>query len=343
MLEEDSENLRNLYKKCKDAKEKIRYLALYNVSRGKEVTEIAEMLDVDRSMIYDWVEKWNNEKNLHDKPKSGRPPQLSEKDKTEIKDLIDENNPKIHGINARLWSCRNLRLYFIQRHHRDIPIERFRCVLKDMGAHYIKATFVYREGDEEKKREFAKELKEILVKKFGADTALLFLDEMSVCTSPHKGYGWTFNQRLVINVSESKKERANCFGAVDPLDGNIVQMVSKNAKVFAFIKFLFLILRKFGDKTIFIMLDNCMVHHARKVQEFLKAHPNIRLVFLPPYSPDINPQELMWNYKRAEFLNNHPFNTFHQLATSLSWFVKKLDAATVRSVCSLIPIEMYLS
>ncbi len=205
MLEEDSENLRNLYKKCKDAKEKIRYLALYNVSRGKEVTEIAEMLDVDRSMIYDWVEKWNNEKNLHDKPKSGRPPQLSEKDKTEIKDLIDENNPKIHGINARLWSCRNLRLYFIQRHHRDIPIERFRCVLKDMGAHYIKATFVYREGDEEKKREFAKELKEILVKKFGADTALLFLDEMSVCTSPHKGYGWTFNQRLVINVSELRK------------------------------------------------------------------------------------------------------------------------------------------
>jgi transposase len=42
-----------------------------------------------------------------------------------------------------------------------------------------------------------------------------------------------------------------------------------------------------------LILDNHPMHRSRRVQRFLKHHP-IRYVFLPPYSPELNPIEEAW-------------------------------------------------
>jgi len=42
-----------------------------------------------------------------------------------------------------------------------------------------------------------------------------------------------------------------------------------------------------------LILDNARPHHARKVREYLAEHP-IRILFLPPYSPQMNPIEKLW-------------------------------------------------
>ena len=42
-----------------------------------------------------------------------------------------------------------------------------------------------------------------------------------------------------------------------------------------------------------LILDNARPHHARKVREYLADHP-IRILFLPPYSPHMNPIEKLW-------------------------------------------------
>jgi predicted transcriptional regulator len=53
MLENDSNVLGDLYKTREDPKEKIRYEALYAVSRGKDVKTVAEIIDVKKSTVYD--------------------------------------------------------------------------------------------------------------------------------------------------------------------------------------------------------------------------------------------------------------------------------------------------
>ncbi len=94
MLEKDSNILKELYKKCKDAKENLRYGALYAVSRGKNVVIIADVLAVEESTVYDWIHKWNEERDVSDKPRSGSPKKLTDEDDDKIKQLIDENDPK---------------------------------------------------------------------------------------------------------------------------------------------------------------------------------------------------------------------------------------------------------
>ncbi len=51
MLESDPNILGDLYKNCKDAKEKIRYAALYAVSRGDDVRTVADIIAVKESMV----------------------------------------------------------------------------------------------------------------------------------------------------------------------------------------------------------------------------------------------------------------------------------------------------
>ena len=154
MLKNDSNTLRERYRNCKDAKEKIRYTTLYAVSRGFSVAEAAKFVDVDESTVYDWIKKWVTEESVSDKPRSGRPQKLTEENEKEIKELIDENDPKKHRINAMSYTTAELHEYFLQPRGKDIDGETLRAHLRKMGAHFVKAQKRYKEADEENRLNF---------------------------------------------------------------------------------------------------------------------------------------------------------------------------------------------
>ncbi|MBT5268262.1 MAG: IS630 family transposase [Candidatus Marinimicrobia bacterium] len=62
-------------------------------------------------------------------------------------------------------------------------------------------------------------------------------------------------------------------------------------------------LRQDAGHPIFVIADNARYHHSKKVQEFLEKkeqQDNIMMAFLPPYSPELNPDEQVWNYAKRE-------------------------------------------
>jgi len=338
MFEGDEELLRKLSKECKDSKEQNRYLALHALCKGYEIPQVAEIFCVDECTIYRWIERWEEEKNVQNKDKTGRPQVLDDEDKKEIKHLIEENNPKKHGINASFWDTKELRTYF-QINGKNISRETIRSCIKEMGGRYVKSQIKYPEADIEQQRAFARSFFEQMKT---TSAIILFHDEMSAGCSARKGYGWTFEERLEIKVSQRFRQRMNCFGAVNPIKGEVIQMASKESKAPAFVKFLHKIDTKYRHAAIIIYLDNLPVHKSAKVKKYLESHKNIRLEFLPPYSPEMNLQEEWWNYERSKFLNNRNFRSTHQLATSVNWFAKQTSPEQVMSVCSFAPLERLL-
>ena len=299
MLEEDEPLLRKHAKECRDAKEQNRYLALHAVSEGYAVPLVAKIFCVDESSIYGWIQRWNEEKDLADKPKGGRPPAFTDAEKKDLKHMVGENDPQAHGMNASFWDCAELRKYYLL-HGKDVSEDAIRNALLGMDAHYVKAQIEYREADLEKQRKFAlqflKDFQEI-----ADDIALLFQDEMSAGTSPHKGYGWAFNQRLIVKAKQSHKERLNVFGATNPLSGRRIQLATKVAKAPAMVRFLEKVVNAYRNKReIWVYLDNGPVHRSKLVNLWLLAHPKIKVRWLPPYSPDLNPQELVWCHDRRK-------------------------------------------
>jgi len=51
-----------------------------------------------------------------------------------------------------------------------------------------------------------------------------------------------------------------------------------------------------SDKKVYIVLDNARPHTAQSIKNLEKLHKNkLKLLYLPPYSPELNPQENVWN------------------------------------------------
>ncbi len=257
MLEEDEPLLRKLAKECDDAEEKMRYYALHAVSKGKPIIEVAELFLVERQTVYDWIDRWKEDSNVTNKPKSGRPESLDTDDKKKMKGLIDEDYPKKYGINLSHWNTKGLMIYFMNR-DKIVSRETIRLALHELGGHYVKAVQRYEEANRKEQIEFARrELKRI--KSTTEDTAVLFEDEASVGGSFRKGYGWTFEERLEVKAPSRHMQRLNCFGAVNPLTGEEIIMTAKpmtkkqhkklrRPKSYFFILFLLKILAYYDDK-----------------------------------------------------------------------------------------------
>ncbi len=156
---------------------------------------------------------------------------------------MEEGDPKKHGVNASAWSTNELQTYFAKR-GKEVCRNVLRLALKSMGAHYVKAIITYEEADEKLQRKFSRHFFKVLSEK-PSDVVVLFGDEMSAGCQPRKGYGWTFEERLVVKAPQKKgRGRLNLFGAVNPEQGEVVQMACKKSKAPVFVKFLNKILQK---------------------------------------------------------------------------------------------------
>ena len=85
---------------------------------------------------------------------------------------------------------------------------------------------------------------------------------------------------------------ANLFGFY-PINGNPVLQAPLESKKEDMVDFLSAVRNANGDRTTVMILDNNTTHHARSVTK-PASELDIRLVSLPPYSPDLNPIEFIW-------------------------------------------------
>ena len=117
-----------------------------------------------------------------------------------------------------------------------------------------------------------------------------FLDETSPQLTSNTQRLWSFNKPAV--KKKTTKMRANTFGFY-AINGESVVDFKENSKKESVCEFLERIRERNPEKTIVIILDNFRSHWAKKTRR--KARKlNIILVFLPPYSPDLNPIEQIW-------------------------------------------------
>lgn len=77
-----------------------------------------------------------------------------------------------------------------------------------------------------------------------------------------------------------------------------------------------------------IVLDNGAFHKAKT----LKIPDNIILIFLPPYSPELNPAEKIWAKFKRQFTNQF-FKTMHELEEFVCKISKTLNPNEVKSIC----------
>ena len=130
------------------------------------------------------------------------------------------------------------------------------------------------------------------------------------------------------------------FGVVRPLDGLMVTRQSPVFNALTFLDFLKVVIRhaRRGRKIV-LVLDNARYHHAILLRDWLHSHKDtLVLLFLPPYSPDLNPIERVWKLTRRLCTHNQYFQELQDLVRAvteqLARWAKPNDC--LRRLCAVI-------
>ena len=93
------------------------------------------------------------------------------------------------------------------------------------------------------------------------------------------------------------------IGVVDPIRGDHFEMVTEGVDSEVFNVFLWQLSSRYPNKDLLLILDNASFHKTQGSESY-PLPDNIHILYLPPYSPDMNPQENVWKIiKESEFKN----------------------------------------
>jgi len=122
-----------------------------------------------------------------------------------------------------------------------------------------------------------------------------------------------------IVIHESNRKKVSFFGSVNTRNGQFIYQFSAIFNAETFLEHLKqLISLKPKRKKILLILDNARYHHAIMIRPWLEENKRkIELFFLPPYSPKLNPTELIWKVSRYSVTHNRYFPTIEHLSDAL--------------------------
>ncbi|MNW61678.1 hypothetical protein D3C74_397530 [compost metagenome] len=90
-----------------------------------------------------------------------------------------------------------------------------------------------------------------------------------------------------------------------------------------FLSFLQMVIEAYPQGKIVMVLDNARIHHAKLLQPFLEDHKErLELVFLPPYSPQLNLVEGLWKWLKSDVINNVFFHTVSEIRKKVARLCK---------------------
>ena len=168
-------------------------------------------------------------------------------------------------------------------------------------------SFIISEADSKKQQVFLEETFPSLKKKLlNSDIDhLLFEDETMIRDYQAIGCTWFLrgHQRKIPTYGQHKGVKL--IGTLDYETGRIICTEEGAYDAAAFLRFLERTLREYPTGKIVMVLDNARIHHAKLIQPFLKENAGrLALIFLPPYSPQLNLMEGVWKWLKESVINN---------------------------------------
>ena len=161
------------------------------------------------------------------------------------------------------------------------------------------------------------------------DTLLFFFDEGRFGLKPTLGRFWAKRGEKVIAKVEPRYRNFYLYSSVSPHTGEMYSLILPwvNTEIMS------LYLKKFSDayadKKILLIMDQAGWHKSKH----LEIPDNITIIFLPPYSPELNPVERLWQWLRRHACRNKYFEKEEALIMALCKAIKSLTKSRLKSIC----------
>lgn len=320
------EELGRYIKLAKNVKEKSRLLSIEMLWKGLDVKLVSEILHVSDVSVYSWIQRFNAKglDGLLTRKIGGRPRLIRSEQFRELLNVFEQPEQ----VGQLHWTAKKFHAYLID----EVGLRGcYSTVVNYLHRHNYKLK--YGRSWPKQSTDSAEQRKDFI---FRVDTLqndpnikLWFMDEAGFDGDPRPRRGWSKKGTRKKIYRTQKHLRMSAAGMCCPSTGQFFALEFPYTDRFAFQAFLDIANRDLppsGKKEI-IILDNASWHKSKKIN-WGRFEP----LFLPPYSPDLNPIERIWLFLKERF-----FNSF--CAENLDQLIQQLDLALYSIMTSPVQVK----
>ncbi|HAF3784731.1 TPA: IS630 family transposase [Salmonella enterica] len=319
--DEERQLMRKEAQQTHDKNHARRLIAMLMLHQGMTVTDVARLLCAARSSVGRWI----NWFTLHGVEglkslRPGRAPRWPVADILQLLPLLVQRSPKDFGWLRSRWSTELLalvinRLFDVTLHrstlHRylrqaDMVWRRAAPTLKIKDLHYEEKRLV---------------IDQALAQEQTAHP-VFYQDEVDIDLNPKIGADWMPKGQQKRIATPGQNQKHYLAGALHSGTGRVHYVSGSSKSSDLFISLLETLRRTYRRaKTITLVADNYIIHKSRKVERWLEENPKFRLLFLPMYSPWLNPIERLWLSLHETITRNHQCRYMWQLLKQVAQFM----------------------
>ena len=290
--------------------EELRFLAVRRVNEGGEKpSEVARSMGFCRTALYPWLRKARKHGlgSLGLSKASGPVPKLTAKQCAQVRKWIVGNDPRQYGFEFGLWTRQIVAELIATKFGVTMTLAGVGKLLARLDITPQRPLRRAYERDERAVEQWKQETYPELRKRarrHGAE--IFFLDEAGFTSEPNLGRTYGQRGRTPVVRTTGKRQKINAISAVNAKGAFWSQVYTGNFNATRFVEFLkdFMKRRK---RRVFLVVDGHPSHRAKMVARHVQeCKGRLELHFLPPYAPDLNPDEFVWQYAKTNGLAKKP-------------------------------------
>jgi len=308
--------------------EAMRLRAVKRIEAGARVEDVASSLGLSRSTVFAWMAAYREggERALAAKPVPGRPPKLSGTQLRTLYTLISGSDPRQFQLEFALWTRELVQQLIWTQFKMLLSVVSVGRVLRTLGLSPQRPVFRATQQDPERvKRWRESDYPAIRAEAAQVGGMIYFADEAGIRSDYHSATTWAPVGQTPVVTSTGARYSLNMISAVTP-KGRLRFSTftgSMNTKVFLdFVK------RLMHDEPnpVFLILDGHPVHRSKAVKTFVDSTAGrLRLFFLPPYSPELNPDEWVWKNVKHDRIGKAGIRSAEDLQTKAERALRRLQ------------------
>ena len=308
ITEQQKAELERLHDSSRDGRVRDRIKAILLASEGWSSAMIAQALRLHQTTIDHHISEFLNKGKL--KPENGGSDSKLSAEQTaflisQLSDNLFHHTRDVIAFVTRTWNI-------------IFSIPGMNKWLHRNGFTYKKPSGVPHKLSEEKQRQFIEYYKEL--KTTVGDEPILFIDGVHPTQATKISYGWIRKGQKKAVKTTGSRTRLNIMGALN-LKALTSPLICEYKTINEYNVSLFLneIRKVYPDynQKIHVILDGAGYHRSQLVKDWAEV-VNIRLHYLPPYSPNLNPIERMWKLMNEHARNNRYFSSTREFREAIS-------------------------